>query len=820
MAETFPGKTAVRIAARADLKVFFAQSTLPPVFPERQGDQSQLRFQWTVAYMHHPDGKIVAQTLEAAAPIEGLGPVGDMAYLVTHGDANIEQAAIASFWHALPESAFSIFFNVLGSAGFLPSGIDHERAKWALQRIFAGCPADCPPATRQSFESLAKEHFGPSVLKGLSGKPQAAAQPRVKYKETMRKETLGQPTTYEVYTAASKEDALAFLEVEDGHQGALLHCRGDPGRELVQGQERILSGVGKMSQFTVVCPACRQAMACAEQHRGRNVKCPRCGANVAVPAAGSPAVPSRTPPSPSITARASPGNVPNREKMSPLTLATIIAVGLGALFVLGLVTLILVGGRSPPVQSAKAPDAAPPSRPGTNRVADKKETISHSLPDMKSEAPLPSQRQAATEKKTLPGAEGSRIDYLGDRDAGIGLSDIYLVEKFELGAKAASPPRVFPTGTKMIDLVFEFRGEPGGNFNYKFDALSGAGPLKMLQGPTAFLRSTPPVLLVPIIPESRLFADGPYQMTVTINDKPIAVLNWSVSDKLPGAAIPPSVTPKPPSESRGQSEASGATAIRAQTDTQPLIARLEDKGSWNDRIQAAEELGKLRDPRAIEPLLRCLKGQYDDTKLRFAVAHALAQFGQPVVGPLIDLLATDNAQVRAGAEKALADCGKPAVEPLADYLKQARFPKGCPSAALILGDLGDPRGVEPLTATLHGDPQCSLTWAAIHALGKLGDKRARRTAPRLPQFAAVRSGAIATALAKLGDPQAIEPIADIFAREANSKADAGFLNNNLGVLCTLAESLAKFGKPALPSLLPYLHHKESNVRLAVIMRHR
>ena len=108
-----------------------------------------------------------------------------------------------------------------------------------------------------------------------------------------------------------------------------------------------------MSQVTVVCPTCRQAMACAEQHRGRNVKCPQCGAIVAVPAAGSPAVPSRTPPSPSITARASAGNVPNRKKMSPLTLATIIAVGLGALFVLGLVAFVLEG------KSAKAPDAAP-----------------------------------------------------------------------------------------------------------------------------------------------------------------------------------------------------------------------------------------------------------------------------------------------------------------------------------------------------------------------------------------------------------------------------------------------------------------------------
>ena len=153
-----------------------------------------------------------------------------------------------------------------------------------------------------------------------------------------------------------------------------------------------------MSQFTVVCPACRQAMACAEQHRGRNVKCPRCGAIVAVPAPGSSAVPSRKPPSPSIAARASAGNVPNREKMSPLTLATIVAVGLGTLFVLGLMTWMCITGGSSPNEGAQQVVSGEPVSPSRST---KENRPLHPRP--------PVDGSGATEKQAAEAAEANVV---------------------------------------------------------------------------------------------------------------------------------------------------------------------------------------------------------------------------------------------------------------------------------------------------------------------------------------------------------------------------------------------------------------------------
>jgi len=138
---------------------------------------------------------------------------------VTHGDTRIEEVAIGSFWPALGESAFGLFFNVLGSGGMMPSGVDHARGKWAVQRIYTKIPADCPATKKRKFEELATERFGPSVLQGRPSQQKGGGKSCVKYKETTHKETLGQRNTYEVYTADSKEDALAFLESKSVTKG-------------------------------------------------------------------------------------------------------------------------------------------------------------------------------------------------------------------------------------------------------------------------------------------------------------------------------------------------------------------------------------------------------------------------------------------------------------------------------------------------------------------------------------------------------------------------------------------------------------------------
>ena len=52
-----------------------------------------------------------------------------------------------------------------------------------------------------------------------------------------------------------------------------------------------------MANFTLSCPRCQQAITCAEQYRGRQVKCPKCGNTISLPlVAASPSSTTKTPP--------------------------------------------------------------------------------------------------------------------------------------------------------------------------------------------------------------------------------------------------------------------------------------------------------------------------------------------------------------------------------------------------------------------------------------------------------------------------------------------------------------------------------------------
>jgi hypothetical protein len=197
--ECFPGKESIQVMKQGNLLAFL--------------DQTENRFAWTWAYLHHPDPEMVAQTLAAAAPITQLALTVDLAYLLTHGDDKIEAVASHAFWPALAESGIEIVLNALASFGLMPSGIDTERAKLAVQRIHSLCPTDYPPAKKAKFIDLARERFGPSVIQDSAILNKPAAKPMVTFKETSHSQNhLGQTNTYEVYTSPSKADALAFLE--------------------------------------------------------------------------------------------------------------------------------------------------------------------------------------------------------------------------------------------------------------------------------------------------------------------------------------------------------------------------------------------------------------------------------------------------------------------------------------------------------------------------------------------------------------------------------------------------------------------------------
>jgi HEAT repeat protein len=126
-----------------------------------------------------------------------------------------------------------------------------------------------------------------------------------------------------------------------------------------------------------------------------------------------------------------------------------------------------------------------------------------------------------------------------------------------------------------------------------------------------------------------------------------------------------------------------------------LIAALVDP---DHRGLAADGLGELGSEAAVEPLLRLLAAS--DPQVRVSAARALGKIGSEEALPRLRELAVDDedATARMWAIGALADIGDPdgvelILPMLLDRSWRVRY-----TAALALGELGDPRAAEPLRA--------------------------------------------------------------------------------------------------------------------------
>ncbi|MBI4673448.1 MAG: HEAT repeat domain-containing protein [Chloroflexi bacterium] len=155
---------------------------------------------------------------------------------------------------------------------------------------------------------------------------------------------------------------------------------------------------------------------------------------------------------------------------------------------------------------------------------------------------------------------------------------------------------------------------------------------------------------------------------------------------------------------------------------EPLIAALENSKTFLPAT-AANALGKLGDPRAVEPLIAALKSS--DSFLQENAADALGKLGDPrAVRPLIAAHndASSNFTLRGSAMRALKKIGTTTIEPLivalTDSDKNVRI-----CAADALGEIGDPHAVEPLMAVFK-DSDESVRTGAVRALSKIGDARA------------------------------------------------------------------------------------------------
>ncbi len=155
----------------------------------------------------------------------------------------------------------------------------------------------------------------------------------------------------------------------------------------------------------------------------------------------------------------------------------------------------------------------------------------------------------------------------------------------------------------------------------------------------------------------------------------------------------------------------------------PLIAALKSRDPFVRR-QSAEALGEIGDPRAVEPLMDLLSdpdslirrhavkalGNIKDLRAVDLIAGILTNAGE-------------QWYVRSTAAEALGRIQDPnALEALITVLMDPHWNVRSQSAT-ALGSLGDRQAVEPLVSALK-DQDAAVRGSAAEALGKIRDKRA------------------------------------------------------------------------------------------------
>jgi HEAT repeat protein len=187
-----------------------------------------------------------------------------------------------------------------------------------------------------------------------------------------------------------------------------------------------------------------------------------------------------------------------------------------------------------------------------------------------------------------------------------------------------------------------------------------------------------------------------------------------------------------------------------------LILALQDP---DDSVAdaAAAALGRIADPRAIRPLAAALK----KPATRWSAAGALVGLGAPALDTVIAALSNPDVEV----SKALLPHLKQhnvkdprLVEPLVRQLRSNDwFVRH--SAAESLGRIGDLRAVEPLAHALRDDNRIVREEVA-RVLGEMSDRRA--VDALLVALRELDTAEAARALGKLGDPRALEPLTATF----------------------------------------------------------
>ncbi len=212
----------------------------------------------------------------------------------------------------------------------------------------------------------------------------------------------------------------------------------------------------------------------------------------------------------------------------------------------------------------------------------------------------------------------------------------------------------------------------------------------------------------------------------------------------------------------------------------PLTARLKDPDE-DARVQAAQILGHLLDPRAADALVDAM----GDSAIRDMAVETLKKLGaiRDRIDEIMDELRdVEESELREGARQEavqkLHPIGRPGVEILIEYLEDDDWVVR-EAAADVLGKIGDVRAVEPLIKRLTQDQDTGVKELATKGLGLIGDARPVELLIDMIPIRPLRILAV-EALEKIKDIEALRPHMDLFKKMKNDRD--GLVSYNSGVI--------------------------------------
>ena len=271
---------------------------------------------------------------------------------------------------------------------------------------------------------------------------------------------------------------------------------------------------------------------------------------------------------------------------------------------------------------------------------------------------------------------------------------------------------------------------------------------------------------------------------------------------------------------------------------QARIEALTDAGSWPERAAAAERLGRIGHSAAVLPLIATLQDQSEDKEVKSVASLALRKIRDPrAIQPLVEALAWDDAAIGQTIVDTLEGFMPDAVPALLEVLQssktdgqrywavrilgastdsettgpliaalQDRSEKVRAEAARSLGRLKARPAIHSLTETLLRDPLAPVREEAARALGEIGDEQAlealKQALGELPYE--VRAGAL-TAMEKMGDEAVPLFLQALDEDDELTRTQAATALERSGYVSTLIERLAvESGTTTAPSFLVLL----------------